>query len=261
MAYHAQFIRPDGATLIVVGDTTLDAIKPAVEKAFGEWTATTPRKTLSVSTVTSPKPKVLLIDKPGAEQSFIVAGNIFGARKDNDPIAAEAMNQIIGGSFMSRINMNLREDKHWSYGSRSFLFDTRNQQVYAVYAQVQSDKTKESILEVQKELNGYLSTNPATEEELARVKSNTARKIPGQNETTGRLLNSVEEIVVFGLPDDYYNTYVERVESLDTATVAAAAKTIIQPQNMVWIVVGDLSKIEAGVRELNLAADVEVIQQ
>ncbi len=261
VAYHQANARPDASTLIVVGDTTMEALLPAIEKAFGDWRTDAKPAKAAVAAVAPTKSRVLFIDKPGAEQSMIVAGNIYGTRAEQDPITAEAMNQVIGGSFMSRINMNLREDKHWSYGARSVLFETRNQQAYAVFAQVQSDKTAESILEIQKEISQYLGDNPITADELQRVKLNTTRKLPGQNETTGRVLGSVDEIVKFNLPDDYFNTYVSKMNGLSKADVSASAKAVIKPGEFVWIVVGDLSKIEAGVRALNLSDTVEVVKQ
>lgn len=259
--WHQRWVHPENATLIVVGDTTLETATAAAEAAFGAWKVDAASAAVPQATVQRNGTRLLLIDKPGAEQSMIVAGNVYGTRRDVDPISAEAMNQAIGGSFMSRINMNLREDKHWSYGARSFLFETQQQQAYAVFAQVQSDKTAESIVEIQKEIAGYLGERPMTEVELERIKSNNTRKLPGQNETTGRLLGSVDEIVRFGLPDDYYNTFVSRVNALTADQTHATARAVIQPENFVWIVVGDLSKIEAKVRALNLSADVQVVGQ
>lgn len=261
VAFHRTHLRPESATLIVVGNTTLAEVVKAAETALGGWKVEEPARPAVQASVQPSPARVLLIDKPGAAQSLIVAGNVYGTRDEVDPIAVDVMNQAIGGSFMSRINMNLREDKHWSYGARSFLFETQRQQAFAVFAQVQSDKTAESIVEIQKELAAYLGEKPMTAEELERVKLNNTRKLPGQNETAPRLLSSVDEIVRFNLPDDYYNGFVSRVNGLSAEQAHDAAAKVIQPSQFVWIVVGDLSKIEDKVRALNVSADVRVVSE
>jgi zinc protease len=148
--------------------------------------------------------------------------------------------------------MNLREDKHWSYGAVSILFPARGQQPLLTYAPVQSDKTKEALAELSKEFRGIVSDRPPTEAELQRAQNTMTLKLPGSHETIDEVGNSILEIVRFGLPDDYYDTFVRKVQSLNVQAVTDTAKSTIRPDNLVWVVVGDRSKIEAPIRELGL---------
>jgi len=148
--------------------------------------------------------------------------------------------------------MNLREDKHWSYGCRSGIGDARGPRVFVVSAPVQTDKTKESLIEVQRELADVIGSRPGTEEELAKVKAQQTLSLPGRWETNGAVLGSLAQLVTYRLPDDYWSTFAGKVRALTTADVNAAAKKIVDPVRSVWIVVGDRAKIEAGVREANI---------
>ena len=162
------------------------------------------------------------------------------------------MNNILGGQFTSRVNMNLREDKHWSYGTRTIVIDARGQRPFIALAPVQTDKTKESIVEVRKELVDIASTKPVTQDELDKVKNNSILELPGSWETNGAVLGAIGEMVRFGLADDYWAKYPAAVRSLDKAKVDAAAKEVVNAGGLIWVIVGDRAKIEAGIRELNL---------
>ena len=250
--FHRTWFHPNGSTLIVVGDTTLAELTPKIEKLFADWQpGQTPPKNISRVPL-PPKPVVYLLDRPGAEQSDILAGLIAPPKNNPAEIAIEAMNEILGREFGARINMNLREDKHWSYGARSILPSARGQQPYVVWAPVQTDKTKESIVEVNKELHDIVGPRPPTPEELQRVQKSMTLRLPGSRETVDGVGNSVVDLVQFGLPDDYYQTYAGKVLALGIPAVTDAAKTAVNPDNVVWVVVGDRAKIEASVRSLGL---------
>jgi zinc protease len=165
-------------------------------------------------------------------------------------ITAETMNNILGGMFTSRLNMNLREDKHWSYGAHSFIRGLKAQRPFVAYAPVQTDKTKESIQEMNKELTSMISSKPPTQDELQKVKQNQTLELPGRWETINDVVNYLANIVNYNLPDDYYKTYAGNVKGLNLNDIAEAAGKIIKPGNMIWVVVGDLSKIEQGIKEL-----------
>ncbi len=250
--FHETWIHPNNSTLIVVGDTTLADLKPKLEKLFAGWkSGNAPAKDVKTVSVAA-KSTVYLIDKPGALQSVIFAGVVAPPRANPQEIAIEAMNDSLGGIFGARINMNLREDKHWSYGARTVLRDARSQRPYYVQAPVQTDKTKESLIEVNKELRGITGDHPISGAELAKIQANETLKLPGSRETLDELGQSIVDLVQFGLPDDYYDTYGAKVHALKTSDVNDAAKEVVRPDNMTWVVVGDRAKIEAGVRELNL---------
>jgi zinc protease len=154
--------------------------------------------------------------------------------------------------------MNLREDKGWSYGSRSSIRSARGPRAFVVNAPVQTDKTKEAMLEVQKELTEILSTRPTTGEELAKTVASTTLSLPGRWETNSAVLGSLAELVRNNYARDHWSTYAERVRALTPADLDAAAKSVVRPNQAVWIVVGDRAKIEAGVREAGIG-DVVVI--
>jgi zinc protease len=250
--FHDTWLRPNNSTLIVVGDTTLAEVTPKLEKLFAGWkSGTVPTKDMKTVAVAS-KSEVYLIDKPGALQSVIIAGVVAPPRANPQEIAIEAMNNSLGGMFGARLNMNLREDKHWSYGARTVVRDARSQRPFYAVAPVQTDKTKESLVEMNKEFRGIVGDHPVTVEELAKIQANETLKLPGSRETLESLSQSITDLVQFGLPDDYYETYAGKVRALKTGDVNDAAKEVVRPDNLIWIVVGDRAKIEAGVRELNL---------
>jgi zinc protease len=254
VAFHRTWFKPNNASLIVVGATTLAEVTPKLERLFGTWRpGEVPKKNIG-QVAQQPKSAVYLIDRPGSEQSIIFAGHVAPAKRNPREIALLTMNDILGGSFTSRVNMNLREDKHWSYGAFSLLFDARGQRPFIVFAPVQTDKTKESLSEVANELKAIAHTRPVTPEELAKAQANLTLSLPGQWETIGAVGASVEEIVRFDLPHDYYSTFASKVRELQVADLNSAASETIQPDKLVWVVVGDRAKIEPGIRELNLGA-------
>ena len=250
--FHETWLHPDNSTLIVVGDTTLKEVTPKLEKLFAGWKGgRVPTKKVKTVPVAA-KSAVYLIDKPGALQSVIIAGVVAPPRANPQEIAIEAMNDSLGGMFGARLNMNLREDKHWSYGARTVLRDARAQRPFFAVAPVQTDKTKESLVEMSKEFRGIVGDHPIGADELAKIQANETLKLPGSRETLDALGQSIADLVQFGLPDDYYDTYAGKVRALKTSDVNQAAKEMVRPDNLIWIVVGDRAKIEPGVRQLNL---------
>jgi len=155
--------------------------------------------------------------------------------------------------------MNLREDKHWSYGAFSFIRDAKGQRPFVAYAPVQTDKTKEAIVEMAKELHGIVKDRPVTEDEVAKAKASLTLSLPGEWETMAAVAGTVRSITTFGLDDRYYDTYPAKVRALTLDQVPAAAAEVVHPDQMAWVIVGDRAKIEGGVRELNLG-EVKVIE-
>jgi zinc protease len=250
--FHNQWFKPNNATLIIVGDTTLAEIKPKLEALFAAWKpGSVPQKNI----LPAPKPTqpvVYLIDKPGALQSLILTGALAPAPVASIEPAYQIMNDVFGGTFSSRLNMNLREDKHWAYGAGAFLVNARFQRPYVGYAPVQTDKTKESLAEIHKEIANITGAKPISEEELRAAKNQEILKLPGSRETMRSVGGAISELLEFHFPDDYYQTFGKKVEALRTSDVNDAAKSLIEPQHTIWVVVGDRAKIEAGIRELNI---------
>ena len=190
------------------------------------------------------------MDKPGADQSVVFAGQLAPLKNSPDDIAMDAMNTILGGSFTSRINMNIREDKHWSYGARTALAGARAQRPYFAYAPVQSDKTKETMIELKKELSDIMEKRPATQDELSKVQNSLTLQLPGRWETIDAVIGSISSLVNYDLPDNYYDTYPQKIRELSLANITDVAKRTLKPENLVWVIVGDRKKIEAKVNEL-----------
>jgi zinc protease len=250
--FHSVWFHPNNATMIIVGDTTLAEIKPKLEALFDGWTeAKVPMKNLS-TVKPAPVPEVYIVDKPGASQSMIIAGHVSLPPDATREIAIRAMNDDLGGMFSSRLNMNLREDKHWAYGAGSFLWGAKAQRPLFIYAPVQTDKTKEALVEVDKEIKGILSDRPVTAKELSAIQANETLSLPGSRETIQSVGDSIIDQMKYGWPDDYYETMAGKIRALKTSDLDAAAKEVIHPGSLVWVVVGDRAKIEQGVKELNL---------
>ncbi|MGH7525341.1 MAG: M16 family metallopeptidase, partial [Gemmatimonadales bacterium] len=250
--FHRTWFKPDHATLIVVGATTMAEIQPRLERLFAGWSpGGVPRKNIG-RVEQQPRSVVYLLDRPDAIQSLILAGHVAPPKANPEEIGIETMNAILGGNFSARLNMNLREDKHWSYGAGTFFRDARGQRPFLAFAPVQTDKTKEAMVEVSKELRGIVKDRPIQPEEIARAKASLTLTLPGSWETMGALGDAISNIISFDLDDRYYDTYADKVQAQTAETITAAAQQTVHPDRLVWVVVGDRSKIEAGIRELNL---------
>ena len=252
-AFYASAFRPSNAAILVVGDTTPDAMMPLLESSFGGWksdanAAATPAKLPEARQVA--RREVFLVDKPGAAQSQIRIGWIGVPRSTPDYFPLIVMNTILGGSFTSRLNMNLREEKGYTYGASS-SFDMRAAAgPFAAGAGVQTDKTTESLQEFFKELNAIRDPVPA--DELARAKNYVALRFPSTFETTGDISRRLEELLVYRLPEEYFANYVQNIQAVTAADVQRVARTYVEPGRFAVVVVGDLKVIEPGIRTLNL---------
>jgi len=248
--FHQTFFKPNNATLVVVGDVTPAELEPILEKQFRRWkSGEVPHKNIDF-VGSRAESTVYLVDRPDSEQSVIFAGHVAPPKNNDQEIAIEAMNEVLGGSFNARINMNLREDKHWSYGARSLLIDAEGQRPFLVYAPVQTDKTSESMAEIYREASEIRGERPPAGDEVSRAKDKNTLTLAGRWETADAVADSLSEMVRFGLPDDYWDTYPDRVRALTGSQVSEAANEVVQPDNMVWVVVGDRARIEEGIRSL-----------
>jgi predicted Zn-dependent peptidase len=250
--FYSSTFRPDHATILAIGDVTPDKVMPLLEKSFGAWKASgaaAPKQTIAA--VDEPAERtVYIVDKPGAAQSQIRIGWIGVPRATPDYFPLVVMNTILGGSFSSRLNMNLREQHGYTYGASS-QFDMRAAAgPFSAAAGVQTDKTKESLTEFFNELNGILKPIPS--EELSRAKNYVALRYPGGFETTSDISRQLENALVFRLPDNYFSTYVQNIQAVTAADVARVAQKYIAPGRFAVVVVGDQKAIEPGIRSLNL---------
>lgn len=252
VAFHRAWFRPNHGTIVAVGDITMPELTAKLERAFAGWKAgDIPPRT--VSTVASHgRRTIFLLDRPGADQSYVLAGQLIAPKANADEIPFQLFNDAFGGAFVSRINMNLREDKHWSYGSFSFPIDARGQRMWMVMAPVQTDKTKESLAEAVRELREVVGNRPLTAAEIADARDRTIKTLAGRWETGSAVASALGEIVTYGLPDDYYMTYSDQVRRATDADVNAAARKFVSPDQLTWVVIGDRARVEAGIRELGM---------
>jgi zinc protease len=250
--FHDTWFKPNNSILLVVGDTTLAEVKPKLERLFAGWKpGDVPKK--NVPQVQQPeKDLVYLIDRPGSEQSVIFGAQLAPPSNDPDVIPLRLVNDVFGGTFSSRINMNLREDKHWSYGVFSTLPQARGQRPYLSVSAVQTDKTQESLAELVKEYGDVTGSRPIAAGELQDAQKNATLGLAGSFETVQQLAGAYSNILQYNLPEDYYNTYTQKAMALTPDQANAIAKRFIQPDHLIWVVVGDMSRVEAGVRSLKL---------
>ena len=248
--FYETWLRPDHSTLVVVGDVTSAELIPQLEKLFGDWQAADiPEKNLAADIPTQ-KNVLYLVDRPDSDQSIIFAGQLIPPKNNPDEVSIQAMNDILGGMSSARINMNLREDKHWSYGAYSTIVEARGLRPLLAYAPVQTDMTAESIIELDREFRGIAGDSPPEESELTIVKLSDTLSLPGRWETAADIMGSISEIVRFGLPDDYWDNYAARVNDLNLDDVTRAAENFITPDQILWVVVGDAAEIKAELQEL-----------
>ena len=256
---HTRAVNPANLTFAVAGDIDLDSLVTILENKFGDWNSDSNNNLKSLNKVALPDSRTIyLIDKPNAQQSYIVAGQLLPPSATDEEIKLSYMNYAIGGSFTARLNMNLREDKSWSYGVRTRLGDAKGQRAMLVTAPVQTDKTSESMIEIVNEYAAYLTTAPITEDELTKGKASKTLRLPGQFETLGALKSGVSGIVTYNRDLDYLNQLPQLLDEPSLMDVQEMAQTYIKPDQWTWLIVGDLDKIEEPIRNLNLGT-VKVI--
>ncbi|MDN5924220.1 MAG: insulinase family protein, partial [Xanthomonadales bacterium] len=249
-----DFIRPDNVTILVTGDTKLDPLVKRLNNVFGQWKApdsAVPKK--NIAHVDKPgKVRVYLMDRPGSLQSVILAGIVSPSTEAPNHLDIKTMNGVFGGTFTSRLNMNLREDKHWAYGAHSFISSSVGQSPFLMYAAVQTDKTAPSVSEILQESKAIIGPKPPTDAEIEKIKQRDVRAMPGQYQTNAAVLSAMASNVLYDRPDDYVQTLKSHINGLKDKNIEAAAKQVIQPEHLTWVIVGDLKKIEKPVRALKL---------
>ena len=252
-AFHAAYYQPANAVLVVVGDITPATVLPELEKQFGGWkpSAAPARRVPVPAAPQVARGGIYIVDKPEAEQSQIRIGWVGVPRSTPDYFPLIVLNTILGGSFTSRLNQNLREEHGYAYGAGS-SFDMRlSAGPFVAAAGVQTDKTAESVREFFNELT-KITTDPIGADEIAKAKNYIALGFPAEFESSADLSRQLEEIIVYQLPDDYFERYIANVQAITADAVQKMAATYIQPPRFAVVVVGDRKVIEQGIRALNL---------
>jgi len=242
--FHRDWFRPSNATLLVVGDTTMESLRPQLDKSFKQWPPGAVPGRPANRTRESPAHGIYFVDRPGATQSFILAGALGLRKSDPADLAAELVNDTLDGTLGSRLNMILREEKHWSYGVSSHFYDTKQRQPLVIYTSVQSDKTADAIAEMKKEFAAISASRPVVNDELNGSKANRLLDLAASFETVNSTTQSLINVVANELPDDYLRMLPERIVRLTTAELQDAAKRLIEPEDVIWIIVGDRASVE-----------------
>ncbi len=260
--FHQMWIRPYKARVFVVGDTTLAEVTRLLEASFGNWQApavAAPEKSYDAP-IPSQTPRIVLVDRPNSPQSVIVGGRVLDRKGTDDLVTLAAANEVFGGGFLSRINMNLRETKGWSYGVRSLLQQPLDRSSFLIFAPVQADRTGDSIVELRKDLASYTGGTGVSAAELTRLVNGNVRELPGRFETSGDVLGGLVDIVTYGRPVDYYETLAARYTGLQAGQLDAEAKAALRGDDLVWVVIGDASVVRPQLEKLGLPLEVRTAQ-
>ncbi|MEE4337973.1 M16 family metallopeptidase [Erythrobacter sp.] len=265
VAFKDRWIRPDNGEVFVVSDRPLGEIVSELNAAFGDWVApSVPKGEKDFSSLASAEVKgnrIVLIDRPNSPQSVI-----YGAQRTDLDASDESWvdftnaNNSLGGNFLSRLNMNLRETKGWSYGVRGGPQARENAVVYALGGGVQADRTGDSIAEMIRETSEFLTTSGVTAEELTRNVASEVGALPGRFETSPAVLGAMQSLTLYGRPDDYYEGLVGKYEAQTTESLDAAARAAIDVEDFVWVVVGDASKVKPQLEQLGLPIEVRPME-
>lgn len=261
LAFYQTQVRPERSVLIAVGDVTADEVAAEMEKSLGIWKAA-PGEAAEPTFPERPDPqpsRVILVDKPGAVQSVISVGLIGAERNTPDYFPLLAMNSIFGGQFSSRLNMNLREDKGYTYGARTTLdWRVHGRGPLVASASVQTAVTAPALVEFLKEFSGMVGQRPVTTEELEFSKTYITRGYPATFETPNHVAMQLETLVQYRLPDNYFNTVVPKLRAVTTEDVLRVAKKYLDLNHLAVVVVGDSSQIEPALRRLPIGKNLTV---
>ncbi|MBS1794295.1 MAG: insulinase family protein [Acidobacteria bacterium] len=249
--FYNTYYRPNGSTLIVAGDVETKTLLPKLEKAFANWKGEAPAANGKAGgEKMAAKPGIYLVDKPGAPQSSVSIGQVGVERSNPDYFALQVMNSILGGGGTARLFMNLREDKGYTYGAYSRFVYRRGAGPFSASGEIQTGSTKEAVIEFMKELNGIRGARAVTPAELEVNKQSLIRRYPGGFETVGQISNQLSNLVVYGLPDTYFNDYIGKINAVTIDDVNRVANKYLDPSKMAIVIVGDRKTIEPGLKEL-----------
>ena len=259
VAFEERWLRPDNAKVFIVSDQPLSSVQPLLEARFGTWAPPPGPKGVKAFTAPPPRPtspKILLINRPGAPQSSIIGAQLLPIDPKADIVPFDAANDVLGGDFLARLNMDLREEKGWSYGVGGGEALNLHAVPYTISAPVQADRTADSVAELNKLVTDFLTSRGTTQEERDRVVTKSINELPGDFETSGAVLGAMMNIDMLGKPDNYYETLAPEYRSLTAARLDQAARSALDPKGFTWIVVGDAAKLRPQLEQLGMPIEV-----
>jgi predicted Zn-dependent peptidase len=262
IAFHQAWIRPDNATIFVVSDLPLDCVTAALEGALGNWSPPAAARGTKQFTANPPaaRPRIVLVDRPQSPQSIILAGQVLPAEGTDDLLNLTAANEVLGGSFLARINMELRERRGWSYGASGAVTLLEHRTPYIISAPVQADRTGDSIAAIREQIRSFLSNDGVRPAELNRNIEGNMRQLSGQFEISPSVLGALRSNALYDRPDNYWETVADRYRGMTVQTLDQTARQYINPDNYVWVVVGDAAVVRPQLERLGLPIEVVAAQ-
>jgi zinc protease len=256
-SFTAGVYRPEGTGMVVVGDVEPSEVADLAHRHFGAWAGESAPLRGVVSEARFPAGKVLVVDRPGAVQSEIRIGQVGVARSTPFFFPLQVFNTVLGGAFTSRLMLNLREKRGFTYGVRSRFSFRRSAGPFKISTAVATEVTAPAVREILAELGGLVEGGP-TREEVDRARDFIAGVFPLHLESTGQVAARIGELLVYGLPDDFFSTYRDRIRAVTPEDVLDAGRTVLRPDEMVILVVGDAKEVRSPLEALDLGA-VEVV--
>jgi predicted Zn-dependent peptidase len=258
-AFRAHWLRPDNVKIFVVSDRPLSEIQPLLEARFAKWAAPATAKgvkNFSALPARPTSPRILLVNRPGAPQSTIVGGELLPIDPRADIVPFDTANDVLGGTFLSRLNMDLRESKGWSYGVNGDSSVVEHAVPYVVSAGVQADRTGDSLAALNQDIVEFLTAKGVTQEERDRTVANSVQRLPGQFETASSVLTAMMTMDVLKRPDNYYESLPAKYRAQTPTTLDQAARAALDPKGFTWIVVGDAAKVRPQLEKLGMPIEV-----
>ena len=257
VGFHHKWFRPEKATFYVVSNKPLSDIKSALETSFSKWTTTGPAGMKDMSALPAvSKQRIILINRPDSPQSLIVGGQVLATKGTADLETAITANEALGAGFLSRINMDLRETKGWSYGVRGVVNRVEGDVPYLVFAPVQADKTGESIAALIGNYKAFLGDKGITTDERERIIGGNIRELPGSFETSGDVLGAMQRNELFKRPDDFYATVAGKYRAMTQSGLDSSIRALVDPDKFTWVVVGDAAKVRPQLDSLGLPIEM-----
>ena len=259
IGFAQRWLRPDDAKLFVVSDRPLSEVQPLLEARFGNWTAPAVAKgvkTFIAPTVRPASPKILLVNRPGAPQASILGAQLLPLDPKGDIVPFDTANDVLAGDFTARLNMDLREDKGWSYGVYGGESVLLHAVPYTISAPVQIDRTGDSLALLNQNVTEFLTSKGVTADERDRFVTKSINQLPGEFETSGAVLGAMMNIDMLGKPDNYYETLAPKYRALTPASLDQAARGALDPKGFIWIVVGDAAKVRPQLEKLGMPIEV-----
>ena len=256
-AFQQAWLRPDKAKFFVVSDRPLAEVKAALDAEFGDWQATGQGGTKSFAAASTPAtPRIVLVDRPDSPQSVIVGAIPTSLKGTQDLLPINTANDALGGSFLSRVNMDLREARHWSYGVNGRFNTAEYAAPYLITAPVQANQTGPSIAALRQDLNGFVTTQPMTQVEFDRAITGAVRELPGRFETSDAVLAAMQANDLYKRPDNYYATITQRYQGLTLPQLNSTLKGALDPAKAIWVVVGNAATVKPQLDSLGLPVEV-----